>query len=307
MPWPVPLPGAISGQAASQLEAMLPGIDARSPNTVATAFTRVTEMGLQDLYFYQAYLAAQLMPDTATDWLGRHGAIWGVAQDPATAASGSAIATGTVGTAIPIGVTMTAPSGAAYATTAAAAVGSNGSVDVPVAATVAGSAGNMPAGTVLTITSPVTGLSPQTLTVDANGITGGLDLESTTDWQARILKRIRTPPMGGSSADYEEWAQAALPGVEYVSVLANWGGLGNVGVAVAMTGPAVPSGAEITTIQDYIDLVAPVTAVVSVLAASLNPVNVTLHLMPDSTALRASIEAALAVAFQQNAEIGATT
>ncbi|MGH2930546.1 MAG: baseplate J/gp47 family protein, partial [Solirubrobacteraceae bacterium] len=146
-----------------------------------------------------------------------------------------------------------------------------------------------------------------TATVDSGGLTGGEDLESTTSWQARVLARIRTPPMGGAVSDYEAWAKAAMPGVAYVTPLANWGGLGNVGVAVAMTGPAVPTNEEITTIQDYIDPLAPVTANVVVLAASLNAVNVTLHLNPDSTAIRAAATAALALSFQQDATIGAMT
>ncbi len=69
MPWPVPAPGVISARAASLFEQAIAGIDARSDNTVATTLTRITELAAQDLYFMQGYLAQQLMPDTATDWL----------------------------------------------------------------------------------------------------------------------------------------------------------------------------------------------------------------------------------------------
>ena len=72
MSWPVPAPGEIASRAAAVFEGALPGIDARSPNTVAGAISRVTDMALADVYFELGYLAAELMPDTAIDTLDRH-------------------------------------------------------------------------------------------------------------------------------------------------------------------------------------------------------------------------------------------
>jgi uncharacterized phage protein gp47/JayE len=305
MPWPVPAPGDIASRAASVLEGALPGIDARSPNNVATAFTRVTELGLFDLYFYQGYLAAELMPDTAVDTLARHANIWGVPQLQPTAAVGNAVFAGTPAAPIPLGLTFTAPSGAVVATSASGTIGGGGTVTLPVVATVAGSAGNLPGGTVLTIVSPIEGLNPQSCTLDSNGLAGGTDLEATESWRARILACIRQPAMGGAPADYATWAQEVLPGC-YVQVVPNATGLGTVAIWIAMPGPAAASPAEVTEAQAYINTVRPVTAAATVQAASLVPINVTLHLIPDTPTIRAAASQALALSIAQDAAIGGT-
>jgi uncharacterized phage protein gp47/JayE len=107
-------------------------------------------------------------------------------------------------------------------------------------------------------------------------------------------------------ADYTAWAEAALSGVAYVQTVPNNTGLGTVGVWFAMAGPAAPTTAEVSAVQAYIDTVRPVTAAVTVMAATLVPVNVTLHLNPDTPAIRAAATAALQLSFAQDAAIGGT-
>jgi len=316
--WPIPAPGDIAGRCAAVYEQVFPpnpalglaGIDARNPNTVATVNCRITELAMLDLYYYQGNIAVELMPDTAVKNFSRFGAIWNVPQVQPAPAQGNVILTGTVGEAIPSEIVLSYPgSNITYETTAGGTIGAGGTISVPVVATPAGTAGNQAAGTNLTVTEPVEGLTSQTGVVDPDGIAGGLDLESTASWRSRILARIRLPAMGGSANDYETWTKAALPGVVDVNVIGGYGGLPNVGVVFAMTGPAVPTSAQIATVQAYLNQpsIKPVTAVPVALACTLNPIAVTLHMVPDTPALRTAATAALALSFQQNATIGSTT
>ena len=160
MPWPMPASGEIASRAASVLEGALPGIDARSPNTVASALTRITDQALTDLYFYQGYLAAELLPDTAVDELARHANIWGVPRLGPQAAIGNAVLSGTPTTVLPAGMAFTAPSGAIYIATAGGTIGGGGTVTLPFIAASAGAKGNQPGGTVLTIALPATQPEP---------------------------------------------------------------------------------------------------------------------------------------------------
>lgn len=315
--WPIPAPGDIASRCAAVYEAYFPpnpvlgitGIDARNDNTIATINCKITELAMLDLYYYQGNIAVELMPDTAEQNLSRFGAIWGVPQDQPAAATGNVVVTGTVGAAIPTAIVFSYPnSNLTYTSTAGGNIGAGGTLSVPVVATPAGSAGNQAAGTVLTISTPVGGLTAQQGVVDASGIAGGEDLESPASWRSRILARIRQPAMGGSQNDYVTWAKAALSGVGLVQVLGGYGGLPNVGVVIAMAGPAVPTAGQLATIQAYLNQpgIKPVTAVPVVLACVLNPVAVTVHLAPDTPTLRAGVTASLALCFAQNATIGGT-
>jgi uncharacterized phage protein gp47/JayE len=307
MPWPVPAPGVISARAASLFEQLLPGIDARNDNTVATTLTRITELGAQDLYFEQGYYAQQLMPDTATDWLGLHGAEWGVPQDQPTAAAGNVLVTGVANGVIASGVQFTSPGKALYVSTAGVTLNAEGAGSMPVAAAVAGSAGNLPAGTLMTVVSPVAQLAPQTGTVDPNGITGGLDLESEVSWRSRILAKIRTEPAAGNYGDYVEWIGEALPGAIGVCPPGACGG-GVVNCAFVMPGPTAPTAEEIAVVQAYIEGLAPVTAEanITVFGATLQPVNLVLQVRPNTVVIQAAAQQALALFFQQSLTIGGT-
>lgn len=308
MPWPVPTPDDIAArQAAAQVAAFaLQGddVDAVSASAPLGVINRSTAGSIFGVHVEQARLAQELMPDTAQDWLSRHGAIWGVPQEQPTQAAGKLLLTGKLLTPIPIGTIFTTSAGLQVSVTTATTLGA-GTTSVPVQAVLAGSAGNIAAGVTLAIGSPISGLSPQTGTVDASGITGGQDLESNDSWRARILARIRNPPAGGAAADYEAWATAIAPGA-IVAVKPGWVGAGTVGVIVALPGPAVIDGTTLAAIDTSIQALRPVTAQVSVLAASLKPIDFTLHLNPDTSATRAAALAALQLQFATDAAIGGT-
>lgn len=310
MTWPLPQPTDIAARYASAFEAQFSDPadgeppDARTPNSVMGVLGNTSAEALFELYLYQRSLAEELMPDTAQDYLARHGDIWGVPQIAATFAIGNVLLTATPGADIPAGVLFSDSSGAQWVSTAQVTVPAGGVATIPVQATVAGAAGDVAAGASLALVSPLNGVAVQSAVVDPSGLAGGADAESLDAWRARILLRIRTPGAGGSAHDYVRWAKAA--GAAYVGVVPGWVGAGSVGVIVAMAGPAAATPAQVAAIQAYINNLAPVTANVVVLAATLQAVPVTLWVSPDTVAVQAAAQQALALFFSQNAEIGGT-
>jgi uncharacterized phage protein gp47/JayE len=314
MPWPLPQPDEIADRASGNYEAeyariwalLNPGappatVDARSPVSTLGVHARVLGLVGFDLYLMQARLAQELMPDTAIDWLPRHGAIWGVPQIQPVAAEGNLVLTGTDGLPVPGGMEFTAPGNAIYEVVNSGTIGSSGTISIGVSAAVAGSAGDLAPGVTLTSVSPLAGLLSQSGTIDSNGVTGGADIEETEHWRSRILARIQQRGAGGDANDFEQWTQEVLPGA---LVYAFSPGVGLISVAIAMptaTGPRVPTSTELSEATAYLNdatnrkpLGAPV---IEVFAATLQPVNFTLHLTTDTADIRQGTTNALATYF----------
>jgi len=332
MPVPVPAPGVVAARAAAVYEAeyqriyllKFPGsppivVDARSPISTLAVHSRVIDLSAQDLYQMQARYGQELMPDTAVLWLPRHAAIWGVPQDQPTPAAGNLVLPGgQIGTVVPGGFEFSVPGGAIYEVINAGTIEASGAFSIGVSAAAAGSAGNLAAGVTLTAVSPLEGLISQSGTIDSNGVTGGQDLEPVeTSWRPRLLARIRNRGAGGDANDFDQWAQAVLPGCMPDAFSP---GLGQVTVALAMpvlssggvvTAWRVPTSTELSEATAYLNdatnrkpLGAPV---VSVIAATLQPVNFTLAPNPNTTAVQQAIENALSLYFVgPDIEIGST-
>jgi uncharacterized phage protein gp47/JayE len=317
MPWPVPTPDAIASTAAGVYEGALQGPpdpltglptvpDARSPNSVLGATTRIVGMSTYGVYMGQAAEANELWPDTAVDNLTRLAGIKGLSLDPATPASFNATLAATGALDVPVETQATGPNDLTYQTTADVSVTAAGTLTANWVCLTAGSAGTLAAGATLTLVSPIAGLSAQTATVVGDDdLTAGEDEETLDHLRARLLLKWRSDAAAGNSADWAGWTQAVLPLIQYVSVFPRWAGIGNVGIAVALSGPAAPTTAQINTITAALSDPdqCPVCAVPIVFAAPLVPVNVTLHLVPDTAANRAAAIAALGTYFLQDASI----
>ena len=233
------------------------------------------------LYLY--YVANQLMPDTATDWLTRHADIWlkdyGGGQKSATFASGTISATGTAGRIIPVGQRLLSSSfnGQSYQTLAQGTLGLL-PVSIMVQALIAGASGNLDAGTILAWDSGVSGSDPTAAVVS---LTGGTDQETLEELRARVLQRIRNPPMGGDASDYVLWA-CSIPGVTRAWCSPGEMGIGTVTVRFMMDDLRVSTGGfpntiDVAAVQAYIDSKRPVTAIdVFVVAPIPEPVSFTL-------------------------------
>lgn len=313
MAWPIPAPGVIASRAASVYEQALPGIDARNPNTVATTNCRIIDMSMQDLYFYQGSIEQEMFPDTCSIVnLPRFAVQWNVPRTLASAADGNVIVpvqTGGQPLTLPADIPFSSNTGVTYTSTASVTVAAGATTAVvPIEASVAGSAGNLAAGAPMTITTPVAGITSQTATVDPNGITGGADLQSIASWRAAIIAEIRYEPAAGTNTDYVKWVSEALPNVALAACPQAGNGPGAVTVAFLMEGFVPPTSEQIATVLAYIQTKRPVgITTINVIAGTLNPVNVTLHLNPDTPAIRAAAIDALTLSFQQDAALGGTT
>jgi uncharacterized phage protein gp47/JayE len=249
---------------------------------------------------YLDWLALMLMPDTATDtWLSRHGVIWLVNADGSLGRKGASYASGTVGfsgtpgISIPDGFGLVAPSGDTYETLEFLTLPDsvNQPAEVAVKALNPGASGNQPQGSFIAPTTPMSGVSGDVLVID---LRGGFDQETDEALRARILARIRQPPMGGDADDYWEWAMA-IPSVTRVFVAARELGMGTVTVrfmvdALRADTGGFPTMDDINVVAGYLDQKRPVAVRdFFVMSPVPEPIDFNLVLRYDSMTLRAQV------------------
>ncbi|MFG6462252.1 baseplate J/gp47 family protein [Roseateles sp. DXS20W] len=306
MPFARPSLTDLIARAAADIEAALPGADARLRRSNLAVLGRMHAGAVHGLYGYLDWLAQQLMVDTAeTVFLDRFAGIWGVQRVPAAFAAGPVSVTGTAGVVVPAGTQLQRSDGMGYTTTADAVLVA-GAANVPVAALTAGVGGNADAGTRMAFTAPVSGVNT-VAAVAAGGLTQGADHEDDAALRGRVLARIQQPPMGGARNDYEAWA-LEVAGVTRAWVYPLENGPGTVVVRFVRDGDAslIPDSAEVAAVQAYIDELRPVCAQVTVEAPTQAALNMTIQLTPNTTAVRAAVQAELADVLQREAMPGGT-
>src|SRR5262245_53577513 len=297
MPWFTPTLRQVREQVRNDITMSLEGAVIVG-NTVLRVMSDA-QAGLARLILkYLDWLALQLMPDTAErEWLDRHGQIWLVNADGslgrknATRASGTVSFTGVPGIVVPEGTVVIAPNGQSYETLEFITLATE-PVQVAVRALTPGSAGNQPAGTLLALGTPVTGVSGTVTVVD---LRGGTEVETDEQLRARILERIRKPPMGGCAYDYEHWAMA-IPSVTRAWCAPREMGMGTVTVrfmcdALRADQGGIPTQEDIKVVEHYLDTVRPVAVKdFFVMAPVPEPINFSLTLKNDSIYLRSQVE-----------------
>jgi uncharacterized phage protein gp47/JayE len=279
MPWSTPTLRAVRSLVRDAVNASLPGADANVPNSVLRVLSdnqgALCHLTLQ----YIDWLALQLLPDTAeTEWLDRHGQIWLVNADGttgrkmATLSSSLASFQGTVdGTIVPQGtqlqsaVAMPVDADSPYQvvtfeTLEDIAVYSYVTVTGLIRALDPGSFGNLADGTTLSMNPTIPGVSG--VAYVSGDLTGGTDTETDDELRARILERIRNPPMGGDADDYVQWA-LAVPGVTRAWSYPNEMGIGTVTVRFMMddlraNNGGFPTPGDVSAVQAYLDTKRPV-------------------------------------------------
>lgn len=155
------------------------------------------------------------------------------------ATGGAGTPTGTAGTFVPAGSTLTDPTGRIVVAVAS-------SFTLPVTSPVtfnavtAGASSNLPAGTKLRWQSPPLGLAAEVTLSTA--LRNGLDEEGDLELILRLLRRLQRPPKGGTAADYRAWGEAALDsagaslGILRVYVYPLRDGIGSVTVVITQAG-----------------------------------------------------------------------
>lgn len=251
---------------------------------------------------YIDWLARQFLPDTAeTEWLDRHGDIWLVNSDDstgrksATTAVGTGTMTGTLDTLVANGTAMQSSLGVLYETTEQITLGAL-PTSVAIRAVDAGTQGNMIAGDTLELTGTIVGVD-SSVTVVSMGY--GVDAENDEDLRGRVLTRIRQPPMGGDSSDYEIWAEA-VPGVTRAWIAPLEMGMGTISIRIMMDDlradvGGFPTVDDIATVTTYIDKMRPVAIKDRwILSPIPEPIDCMItELKTDTVAIRTAINASI--------------
>ena len=247
----------------------------------------------------QWYFSQFWIKTAEKEFLERKAATWGITRKAGARAVGTVAFSGSG--LIPAGSVLRSDGGLLFTVDA--------DVDVPgtgaVTASEAGSGSNLEAGESLTLVQAVAGVSGSASVVS---MTGGVDAETDDELRARVLTALQSPPMGGSASDYVTWA-LEVPGVTRAWCYPLYLGLGTVGVSFVCDGQAdgpLPDEEMVRRVQAHIDGRRPVTADVIVFAPRAVQVDITLHVTPDTTAVREAVAAELRDLFTREAEPGVT-
>lgn len=250
---------------------------------------------------YLDFLSRQVMIDTAEkDYLRRWAQVWGVQEKPATFAQGYVVFKGEENAVIPAETCLRRQDGVEFYVKVAASI-TQGSAAVFLEALLLGANGNTPAGTVLSLISPLQGVQLQVI-VSESGLSGGINAELDESLRKRLLKRIQQPPQGGSLSDYEQWA-LQVPGVQRAWVYPGYFGSGTVGVTF-LVDDAIPTQVQVAEVQKHLDVRRPVTAEVLVFSPSAILVPMTISAASLTITLQATIESDLRTWFMREAYPG---
>jgi uncharacterized phage protein gp47/JayE len=292
---------------SGDLNTRLPGHDSLVRRSVLWVLARVVAGAVHLLYGFAAWIARQILPDRADEAvLRRHAAIWGLAPLSATWAYGRVTFTGTPATLIPAGSILQRDDEREYRTILNATIGGGGTVSARVQAMASGADGNADVGTILTLATPIAGVtSAATVNASPDDLAHGTDTEGVDSLRARLLAYIAERPQGGAVADYEAWARSVYAGVR-VFVAPLEAGPGTVVVRFILPPPLVgidviPDAGTVADVQAYLDVVAPVTAAVTVYAPAGKPIAMSIHVAPDTAAIRAAVTAELDDLFAREA------
>lgn len=330
MPYSRPTLSDLRTMVAQDIQAELPGTDPLLRYSSLGIMGRVLA-GLANLFYgFLDWISKQAVPFTATDeYLEGWAALKGVFRNGAKQASGTITFNGTVDAPIAAGVALTRGDGVGAVVTVGGTVGSGGTVTVTAQidadpSGLTGAFGNCAAGTQFTLGSAISGIS--SVGTAATAFTGGADLELDDSLRSRMLLAYQTTPQGGASTDYVEWARE-VPGVTRAWCTPNGMGPGTVvvrfmmdvseaasggfpqgtnGVAAAETRDTAATGDQLA-VANYIFSKQPVTALIYSVAPGANTVNFVISgLTGASSALQASIAAAITGVFEQYGEPGGT-
>lgn len=270
----------------------------------AAVLARTHSAVVYGLYEFLAWQFLQHRPDTCdADHLAMHARDRGVDQKLPNYAAGYVAVTGNAGASVNMGERLQR-SGVMYEVVEGVVL-TAGAAAVGVQAMDAGAAGNLLAGDVLQFVSPVIGVNSQA-TVDADGLTGGTELEPEEDWRDRVVDAFRRVPHGGNADDYVTWAKDQ-PGVTRAWCKRNWTGPGTVAVFVVndAADPITLTPAQCLQVLAGIQGMRPVTADLSLHTPALVPVNYKLTVEPNTPAVRAAVEVQLKALHERNSEQGA--
>lgn len=309
MPFALPTLREIRARVRDDVTARLPGADAAVPNSNLRVMSDANAGLALEAHAYLQWLGRQMLPDTAeAEWLERHANIWlRRGRKAATFATGTVTMTGTAGTVIAAGTQLLFGS-YVYETVAPATLGA-GATAVDVEAITAGAAASLEVGGSLRLRSAIAGVGSSAAVTAAEP---GIDEEPDDDLRARVLDRIRKPPMGGDADDYVAWA-LEVPGVTRAWCAPLEMGIGTVTVRFMMDDlraddDGFPGAGDLDDVAAHLDEVRPVAVKdLFVVAPIAEPIDLAIaSLVTDSAAVRAAIAASIEDMLARRAAPGQT-
>lgn len=304
MPFTTPTLQEQIDQAEAELAARL-GVGPLPRRSVLRVIARVMAGLSNSAHGHLEHISRQVLPDTAeAEYLERHATLRGLSRKAATFAGGTVKFSGTEGSTIPATARIQRADGAIYETQAALTLPASGEATVTVLAEFPGLAGNSAVGTEFTTQAAYPGVSSTVTATTA--LEGGTDQETDSELRARVLTAWRERPQAGTEEDYVAWALEAA-GITRAWAEGNTPQLGFVTVwivADANTPTIAATASQIAEVEGIIAIRRPITARPRVLVPSLVPLDLTLSISPDTPAVRAAVEAALADRIRQDAVPG---
>ncbi len=279
MPLSVPSFSDLRAQAVANLAARVPGADTTLARATLPVVGNVVGAVAWAAYRALGWVSKQFFVASAeAPYLDRRLGEVGLPRIQATTAAGNVVFSGAQGTPIPLATLVaTADGSQSYATTAAATVGSGGTISVPVVAQAAGSAGNQVSGAVLNVVTAIAGVQA-TATVDTSGIVNGTDPETDAAYRVRGLARLGQPPQGGAASDFLAWAKASgVPTRAWVLPLNRGPGTVDVAFVIDSRANNIPLSADVTAVQDAVNAAKPAIADCVVFAPAADALAITVH------------------------------
>lgn len=321
MPFSRPSLSRIKSRVLSDIESILQNgaafLRRTFENTIGIAVAGVSHT----LHGHIKWVSLQVLPTTAEDeFLVEHAETWmgPDARRSAVRAEFDVTASSTIDDiTIDAGTPYTRVDGISYITTDTVIYSDTAPYDVTLRlrAVDSGDAGNCIPGTVLTITTPIIGLS-STAVVNGSGSTaigGGADIEDIETLRTRLVNYIQSPPKGGATGDYITWAKE----IDDVRVTRAWElphqlGPGTVALGFVIDtfdddgffiDTTLPDAEQIETVQDYLNERIPISANSSataesghidyVFAPTFYNLNPTIQLEPNTPSVRAAVQRSL--------------
>ncbi|WP_166359277.1 baseplate J/gp47 family protein [Pseudomonas akapageensis] len=294
----------------------LPALISRTQNELASDALRQSDAQVLSralggtafgLYGYLNWIVEQVLPDTADEETLERLAVIRLKQPRKAAqpAQGSVSFLAAAGAVLNVDTVLQFGDGRSYRVTTGL-ITTAGTNTTTVEAVDGGALGNADPGMTMTLVQPVEGID-STFTVQAPGLAGGVARESVESLRARVIRSYQVIPHGGDAEDYETWALECV-GVTRAWCRRNYMGPGTVGLFFTRDDDAnpIPNAAQLAEVKAYVEARRPVTGELYVLPPVPVPVAYSLRLTPDTTVVRAKVEAQLLDLHNREAGLGDT-
>lgn len=265
------------------------GLTAGGSGDLAVRFYAVAAQ-LYGLYAQADWVSRQCFPQTAAgDMLDQHGQLRGISRRQANKASGIvrfyAGEERTEAAELALGTICMTAEGRRYVTTQAGVIPvGETQLDLEVEAVEAGADWNVPAGRIVYLALPPSGI---TACSNPAALTNGMDSEEDEAFRTRVLATYRRLANGANTAFYEQEAMS-FDGVAAVKVLPKNRGVGTVDVIAATQG-GMPDQTLLDALQAYFNRVREIAVDVQVLAPTAVNADITVTLSVDKEYLFADV------------------